>query len=94
MSSYRFLGEDGLLQHHGPGLTEAVSGALGSLDAQLHRSLRRRAALWRQNQRRLLRGTLDVRDSVVHKHFTHFEIKEKSVHQSRVQSLNLKPSVD
>lgn len=57
-SSYRFLGEVGLLQHHGPGLTEAVSGALGTLDAQLHRPLRHRTL--RKHNHRRLRWTLEV----------------------------------
>lgn len=69
MSPYWFLKEDGFLQHHGLGLTEAVSGALRGLDAKLHCSLRRSATLWRQEgRRRLLGGALHTAGSVVHKH--------------------------
>lgn len=69
MSPYWFLKEDGFLQHHGLGLTEAVSGALRGLDAKLHCSLCRSAALWWQEERRwLLGGALHAAGSVVHKH--------------------------
>lgn len=62
--TYRLRREVGLLQHHGLGLTEALSAALGTLNSHLHSSLRCGTALWRQDQRRLLPRTLEVRDSV------------------------------
>lgn len=69
MSPYWFLKEDGFLQHHRLGLTEAVSRALRGLDAKLHCSLCRSAARSRQEGRwRLLGGALHTAGSVVHKH--------------------------
>lgn len=44
--TYRLLRKVGLLQHHGLGLTEALSWALGGFNAHLHGSLRHCAA-WR-----------------------------------------------
>lgn len=60
--SYRVLLEVGLLQHHGLGLAESVSGALQVPDAQLYSAPR-----WRYRQRQRLGGALQVGHPVGHK---------------------------
>jgi len=57
-SAHGLFREVGLLQHHGPGLAEALRGAPGGLDAHLHGVLRGQADA--RDRRRLLRRTLEV----------------------------------